>query len=60
MLLAEVLIKNPKLTRFCKVKISEVSQLEAVFLKKLRWNKSEEERKKKAAEDALKEQKNEE
>ena len=46
--------------RFCKVTISEAAQLEAVFLKQLKWKKSEEERKKKAAEDALKEQKNEE
>jgi len=42
------------LKRFCKVVISETNQLEAVFLKQFRWSKSEEERKRKLKEDAIK------
>ena len=53
-LVAEVLIKNPKIKRFCKLDISETNQLEAVNLKKFKWIKSEEERKRKAAEEAAK------
>jgi hypothetical protein len=53
-LVAEVLIKNPKIKRFCKLEISETNQLEAVNLKKFKWIKSEEERKRKAAEEAAK------
>jgi Leucine-rich repeat (LRR) protein len=53
-LVAEVLIKNPKIKRFCKLEISETNQLEAVNLKKFKWIKSEEERKRKAAEEAVK------
>ena len=40
--------------RFCKHKISDANKLEAVYLKQFKWTKSEEERKKKAAEDAAK------
>jgi hypothetical protein len=40
--------------RFCKVKITDAHRLEAVYLKKFKWGKSEEERKRKLAEDAAK------
>ena len=40
--------------RFCKHKITEANKLEAVHLKQFKWAKSEEERKKKAAEEAAK------
>jgi len=36
-LLAEVLIKKPKIERFCKHKITEANQLEAVYLAKFKW-----------------------
>ena len=45
LLMAEFLIKRTTLKRFCKVKVQESNQLEAVHLAKYRWNKSEEERK---------------
>lgn len=54
-LVAEILIKNPKMKRFCKHTITEANQLEAVYLAKFKWGKSEEERKRKLAEDAAKE-----
>ena len=58
-LVAEVLMKNPKLKRFCKLTIGETNQLEAVYFKKYKWQKAEEERKRKAAEEAAKEPKDE-
>jgi hypothetical protein len=36
-LVAEVLIKKPKIERFCKHKITEANQLEAVYLAKFKW-----------------------
>ena len=54
LLIAEVLIKNPKITRFSKVDISDQNKLEAVYLAKYRWTKSEEERKKKEEEEKKK------
>jgi len=36
-LIAEVLILNPKLKRFCKVDIGDGNKLEAVYLAKFRW-----------------------
>jgi hypothetical protein len=32
LLLAEVLIKNPKIKRFCKVEVTDQHKLEAVYL----------------------------
>lgn len=54
-LVAEVLVKNPKMKRFCKHTITETNQLEAVYLAKFKWTKSEEERKRKEAEEKAKE-----
>ena len=45
-LVAEILAKNPTLSRFCKVDITDKHKLEAVYLAKYKWTKSEEERKK--------------
>lgn len=53
-MLAELLIKNPKLKRFCKIEVKESQLYEALYLKQFRWTKSEEERKKKLADDAAK------
>lgn len=39
--MAEVLTKNVKLTRFCKTKVTEPELLEAVYLGKFKWEKSE-------------------
>ena len=50
LLIAEVLIKNPKVKRFSKVEITDQNKLEAVYLAKYRWTKSEEERKRKEEE----------
>jgi hypothetical protein len=46
MLIADVLAKNPAMSRFCKVTITDKHKLEAVYLAKFKWNKAEEERKK--------------
>ena len=54
LLLAEILIKNPKIKRFCKVVVNDTHKLEAVYLAKYRWTKSEEERKKKEEEERKK------
>lgn len=54
LLLAEVLIKNPKIKRFCKVEITDQHKLEAVYLAKFRWTKLEEERIKKEEEERRK------
>ncbi len=59
MLVAEVLIKRPKIARFCKHKITEANQLEAVHLAKFKWQKSEEERKRKEEEEKGKDPKEE-
>ncbi len=44
LLLAEVLILNPKIQRFCKVTVEDSHKLEAVYLARFRWQKAEEER----------------
>ena len=54
LLMAEFLIKRTALKRFCKVKVQESNQLEAVHLARFRWDKSEAERKAKDAADAAK------
>lgn len=41
-LIAEVLEKNPKIARFCKVEITDAHRLEAVYLAKYKWTKAEE------------------
>lgn len=51
---AEILIKNPKITRFCKVSITDAHKLEAVFLAKYQFGKAEEERKRLEEEERLK------
>mgnify|MGYP001070827306 CR=1 FL=1 len=38
---AEILIKNPKMVRFCKVSINDAHKLEAVFLAKFQFGKAE-------------------
>ena len=43
--LGDVLAKNPKMYRFCKIIVTDTLRLEAVYLGKYRWEKSEEERK---------------
>jgi len=48
---AEVLIKNPTIKRFCKVEVTDANKLEAVFLAQHKWNKAEEERKRLEAEE---------
>jgi hypothetical protein len=53
-LIAEVLILNPKIKRFCKVDITDAYKLEAVYLAKYRWTKQEEERLKKEEEERRK------
>lgn len=41
---AEVLEKNPKMDRFCKVDITDAHRLEAVYLAKYKWQKAEDAR----------------
>jgi len=52
LLMAEFLTRRTALVRFCKVKVQESNQLEAVHLAKFRWEKSEAERKAKEAAEA--------
>lgn len=52
--IAEILIKNPKMQRFCKVAITDAHKLEAVYLAKYQWTKAEEERKRIEEEERLK------
>ena len=54
LLIAEILIMNPKIKRFCKVEIKDSHKLEAVYLAKYRWTKSEEERLRKEEEERKK------
>ena len=49
--IAEILIKSPKIVRFCKIEIKDTHKLEAVYLAEYRWEKEEEERKRKEAEE---------
>lgn len=56
-LMAEFLIKNPKLKRFCKIPVTEAIQLHAVYQAQFKFEKSEVERKaREAAEAAAAEQ----
>ena len=52
--IADILAKNPKIKRWCKVEITDAHKLEAVYLAKYKWNKEEEARiaKEKAEADA--------
>lgn len=45
LVLADLLITNNKLLRFCKIKIEDSHKFEAIHLANYRWQKSEEERK---------------
>jgi hypothetical protein len=54
LLIAEVLILNPKVKRFCKVEITDAHKLEAIYLAKYRWTKQEEERLRKEEEERKK------
>lgn len=54
MLLSEVLIVNPKVKRFSKVDVTDKEKLEAVYLARYRWEKSEEERIRKEEEERRK------
>lgn len=54
LLIAEILILNPKVRRFCKVEITDQNKLEAVYLARFRWEKSEEERIRKEEEERRK------
>jgi hypothetical protein len=53
-LIAEILIKNPKIKRFSKIPITDQHKLEAAYLAKFRWTKAEEERKRKEEEERKK------
>jgi len=52
--LADVLAKNPAITRFCKVDVNDKHKLEAVYLAKYKFEKAEVERKKLEEEERLK------
>lgn len=52
MFIAEVLFKKPSLKRFCKVDVNDGLKLEAVYLAKFKWEKSEEARKEREAKEA--------
>lgn len=54
LLMAEFLIKNTKLVRFCKARVQESNLLEAVHLAHFRFDKSEAERKAREAAEAAK------
>lgn len=56
MLLAEILIKNPKLVRFSKVTVEDSHKLEAVYLAEYRWRIEEEERIRKEREEREREE----
>jgi hypothetical protein len=56
LLMAEVLINNPKIKRFCKTDATDSIKFEAVFLARFRWEKSEEERIRKEEEEKRKEE----
>ena len=56
LLLAEVLITNPKIQRFCKTEVTDAHKFEAVYLAQYRWEKSEEERIKKEREEREREE----
>lgn len=54
-LMSDVIRRNTKLDRFCKVKVEENHKLEAIFNAKYRYEVEQAEIKRKAAEDAAKE-----
>lgn len=54
--MAEVLIKNPKITRFCEVTVEEQHKFEAYYLAQYRWEKEIKEELKKREEEKLKEE----
>ena len=56
MLMAEILIRNPKLQRFCKIKVEDSHKLEAVYLAEYRWRIEEEERIRKEREEREREE----
>lgn len=56
LLIAEVLILNPKMKRFCKADVTDANKMEAVYLAQFRWEKSEEERKRKEEEERKKQE----
>ena len=43
--IGDVLAKNPMLSRFCKISVTDKHKLEAVYLAQYKWTKEEEERK---------------
>lgn len=55
LLMSEILVKNPKVERFCKREVTESNKLEAVHLSNHKWIVSEEKRRKDEAEAAAKE-----
>jgi hypothetical protein len=53
LMMAEILVKNPKMERFCKRTVTEANKLDAVHLRNYQWTiEQEEEKKRKAAEAA--------
>lgn len=50
-IISEVIMRKPTIKRFCKLIITDVHRLEAVYLKQFKWAKSEVERKRKALEE---------
>ena len=56
LLLAEILILNPKIKRFCKVEVTDAHKYEAVYLARYRWEKQEQERIRKEEEERRKEE----
>ena len=50
-----MLIINPKIKRFCKISVTDTNLFEAVYLARYRFEKSEEERLRKEAEERAKE-----
>jgi len=55
-LVAEILIVNPKVKRVNKFVVDDVARLEAVYLAQFRWQKAEEERLRKEEEERRKEE----
>ena len=53
-IMADVLRRSTKLERFCKIKVTESSKLEAIYLAQFRYEKEQAEAKAKAAEEAAK------
>jgi hypothetical protein len=51
-LMSDVLAKNTKLQRFCKVKVEDCHKLEAYFIGQYKWEREEAKKKKEAEEEA--------